>query len=83
MARSFATVRSAWRSICEPWRDGGDGQQSLSEVEKAATSMLLPAMVLDMLDSFTAFATQKGKYRVKIIARCRQVDGVSKIVARV
>jgi type I restriction enzyme R subunit len=65
-----------------PWRDG-DGEQSLGEVEKAATSMLRPAMVLDMLDSFTAFATQKGKHRIKIIARYQQVDGVNKIVARV
>lgn len=65
-----------------PWRDG-DGQQSLSEVEKAATSMLRPAMVLDMLASFTAFATQKGKQRIKIIARYQQVDGVNKIIARV
>jgi len=36
-----------------------------------------------MLDSFTAFATQKGKHRIKIIARYQQVDGVNKIVARV
>ena len=57
--------------------------QSLSEVEKAATSMLRPAMVLDMLASFTAFATQKGKQRIKIIARYQQVDGVNKIIARV
>jgi type I restriction enzyme R subunit len=65
-----------------PWRDG-EGKQSLGEVEKAALSMLRPAMVLDMLDSFTAFATQKGKHRIKIIARYQQVDGVNKIVARV
>ena len=43
-----------------PWRTDVDGPQSLGEVEKAVTSMLRPAMVLDMLDSFTAFATQKG-----------------------
>lgn len=66
-----------------PWRDGDDGQQSLSEVGKATTSMLRPAMVLDMLESFTAFATQKGKQRIKIIARYQQVDGVNKIIARV
>jgi type I restriction enzyme R subunit len=65
-----------------PWRVG-DGKQSLGEVEKAAMSMLRPAMVLDMLDSFTAFATQKGTHRIKIIARYQQVDGVNKIVARV
>ena len=65
-----------------PWRDG-DGPQTMGAVEKAATSMLRPAMVLDMLDSFTAFATQKGKHRIKIIARYQQVDGVNKVVARV
>ncbi|WP_156348157.1 HsdR family type I site-specific deoxyribonuclease [Sphingomonas sp. Leaf34] len=65
-----------------PWRDG-DGPQTLTEVEKAATSMLRPAMVLDMLESFTAFATQKGKHRIKIIARYQQVEGVNKIVERV
>ena len=64
-----------------PWRDG-DGKQSLGEVEKAAASLPRPAMVLDMLDSFTAFASQKGKHRIKIIARYQQVDGVNKIVAR-
>ena len=47
-----------------PWRDG-DGKQSLGEVEKAACSMLRPALVLDMLDSFTAFATQKRKHRIR------------------
>jgi hypothetical protein len=52
-------------------------------MEKAGTSMLRPAMVLDMLESFTAFATQKGKRRVKIIARYQQVEGVNKILARV
>ena len=65
-----------------PWREG-DGAQSLGAVEKAASSMLRPAMVLDMLDAFTAFATQKGKQRIKIIARSQQVEGVNKIVARV
>ena len=65
-----------------PWRDG-DGPQTLGEIEKAAASMLRPAMVLDMLDSFTAFATLKGKQRIKIIARYQQVDGVNRIVERV
>jgi type I restriction enzyme R subunit len=55
----------------------------MGAVEKAATSMPRPAMVLDMLDSFTAFATQKVKHRIKIIARYQQVDGVNKIIARV
>lgn len=65
-----------------PWRNN-DGPQTMGAVEKAAASMLRPSMVLDMLDSFTAFATQKGKHRIKIIARYQQVDGVNKIVERV
>ncbi|TCJ25599.1 type I restriction endonuclease subunit R [Cobetia sp. Ld8] len=66
-----------------PWRTSEDGPQSLGEVEKSVTSMLRPAMVLDLLANFTAFATQKGKQRIKIIARYQQVDGVNKIVERV
>lgn len=65
-----------------PWRNEA-GKQSLTEVEKAVCSMLSPAMVLDMLDSFTAFATLKGKQRIKLIARYQQVDGVNKMVGRV
>lgn len=66
-----------------PWRTDEDGPESMGDVETAAVSMLRPAMVLDMLDNFTAFATKKGKQRVKIIARYQQVEGVNKIVERV
>lgn len=66
-----------------PWRTDADGPQSMGEVEKAVTDMLRPSMVLDLLANFTAFATQKGKQRIKIIARYQQVEGVNKIVERV
>ena len=66
-----------------PWRADEASPQSLGDVEKAVTSMLRPATVLDLLASFTAFATQKGKQRIKIIARYQQVDGVNKIAQRV
>lgn len=66
-----------------PWRTDADGPQSMGEVEKAVNAMLRPAMVLDLLANFTAFATQKGKQRIKIIARYQQVEGVNKIVERV
>jgi len=39
--------------------------------------------VLDLLASFTAYATHKGKQRIKLIARYQQVEGVNKIVERV
>lgn len=66
-----------------PWRTDVDSFQSMGEVEKAVTAMLRPAVMLDLLDNFTAFATQKGKQRIKIIARYQQYDGVNKIVERV
>ena len=66
-----------------PWRTDEGVLQSMGEVEKAVTDMLRPAMVLDLLANFTAFATQKGKQRIKIIARYQQVEGVNKIVERV
>jgi len=67
-----------------PWRlEDDDTLPSMEQVEKAVTSMLRPSMVLDMLSSFTAYATHKGKQRIKIIARYQQVDGVKKIVDRV
>ena len=67
-----------------PWRlEDDDTLPSMEQVEKAVTSMLRPGMVLDMLSSFTAYATHKGKQRIKIIARYQQVNGVNKIVDRV
>lgn len=66
-----------------PWRSDDAALQCMGEVEKAVVDMLRPAMVLDLLANFTAFATQKGKHRIKIIARYQQVEGVNKIVERV
>jgi len=67
-----------------PWRlDDTEALPSMEQVERAVTSMLRPNIVLDMLASFTAYATHKGKQRIKIIARYQQVEGVNKIVERV
>ncbi|MDE0240966.1 MAG: HsdR family type I site-specific deoxyribonuclease [bacterium] len=66
-----------------PWRSDDEALHSMGEVEKAVTSMLRPATVLDMLSNFTAFATEKGKTRIKIIARYQQVEAANTIVERV
>ncbi len=71
-----------------PWRpegnkSGEDAPPSMEQVERAVGSMLRPNVVLDMLASFTAYATHKGKQRIKIIARYQQVEGVNRIVERV
>lgn len=67
-----------------PWRlDEENALPAIAQVEKSVCSMLRPAQVLDLLASFTAYATHRGKQRIKIIARYQQVDGVNKIVERV
>ena len=67
-----------------PWRiEEEDVLPSMEQVEKAVSSMLRPNVVLDLLANFTAYATHKGKQRIKLIARYQQVDGVNKIVERV
>ena len=88
---SVATEGKEYRygSVCMPidlwgpWRSDENGPQSMGEVEKSVTAMLRPATVLDILANFTVFATEKGKQRIKIIARYQQVEGVNTIVERV
>ncbi len=70
--------------IWGPWRlDDVDVLPSMQEVEKAVNSMLRPQVILDLLQNFTSYATQKGKHRIKIIARYQQYEGTNKIVQRV
>ena len=45
--------------------------------------MLRPAVVLDILQHFTIFATDKKHRRIKIICRYQQYETTNKIVARV
>jgi len=66
-----------------PWRLDEDALQSMAQVEKAVSSMLRPAVVMDLLANFTSFATRKGKQRIKIIARYQQFEGANKLVERV
>jgi len=70
-----------------PWHlDGGgeDGQHHpLKSLKLSAESMLRPAVVLDILGSFTLFATNKKKQRIKIICRYQQFEATNRIVERV
>jgi len=67
-----------------PWRVEADaGTSSLQQIEKAIASMLRPHILLDLLANFTAYATDKKKRRIKIVARYQQYDGANKIVERV
>ena len=70
-----------------PWHldgDGEDGQHHpLKSLKLSAESMLRPQVVLDILGSFTLFATNKKKQRIKIICRYQQYEAANKIVERV
>jgi len=67
-----------------PWRlEDEDALPSIEEIGKAVNSMLRPNVVLDLLSSFTSYATLKGKHRIKIIARYQQYEGTNKLVERV
>ena len=70
-----------------PWNldtDGGDSQRHpLHGLKLAAESMLRPHVVLDILSSFTLFATDKKQRRIKIICRYQQYEAANKIVERV
>lgn len=45
--------------------------------------MLRPDVVLDILENFTVFATDKKKRKIKIITRFQQYDAANKIIERV
>ena len=68
-----------------PWHlDGGNAQHHpLKSLKLSAESMLRPHVVLDILGSFTLFATDKKKRRIKIICRYQQYEAANKIVERV
>lgn len=68
-----------------PWHlDGGDAQHHpLKSLKLSAESMLRPHVVLDILGSFTLFAADQKKRRIKIICRYQQYEAANKIVERV
>jgi len=89
---SFATEGKVYRygsirmpiEMWGPWRQqSGDGEGALADVRKSVESMLRPAVVLDLLQNFTVFATDKKQRRNKVICRYQQYEGANLIVERV
>jgi type I restriction enzyme R subunit len=67
-----------------PWRDDDNQDEGqLQHVQATVESMLRPAVVLDILQYFTLFATDKKHRRIKIICRYQQYETTNKIVTRV
>jgi type I restriction enzyme, R subunit len=63
--------------------DDNQDEGQLQYVQAAVESMLRPAVVLDILQHFTIFATDKKHRRIKIICRYQQYETTNKIVPRV
>ena len=89
---SFATEGKAFRygsirmpiEMWGPWRDDGNQDEGRIEHVKATVqSMLRPEIVLDIMQSFTIFATDKKHRRIKVICRYQQYETANKLVARV
>ncbi len=67
-----------------PWRDEeNQAEGQLHHVKATVESMLRPDVVLDVLQNFTLFATDKKHRRIKIICRYQQYFTTNQIVERV
>ena len=89
---SFATEGRYYRygsirmpiDIWGPWRNEENQEEGqLHYVKAAVANMLRPEVVLDILQNFTVFATDKKHRRIKLICRYQQYFTTNQIVDRV
>jgi len=71
-----------------PWRIENDEDAlakrlGLSEIGKELSDLMQPQRLLDIMQNFSLFTTNKKKHRTKIICRFQQYEGANKIVERV
>ena len=70
-----------------PWRAGagtGGGELAgLEELDRAVSSLLRPAVVLDIAQNFTLFATDRQHRKIKLICRYQQYEATNQVVERV
>ena len=83
----YGSVRCALE-YWSPWRlesadDSITKKLGLGEVGKELSDLLKPARLLDILQYFCVFASDKKKRRIKILCRYQQYEGANKIVERV
>lgn len=70
--------------IWGPWHEGENKSEgTLIDVQRSVRSMIKPQVVLDILQNFTLFATDKKHRRIKIICRYQQYEAVNLMVSRV
>jgi type I restriction enzyme, R subunit len=89
---SFATEGRCFRygsirmpiDMWGPWRDDHNQDEGqLQHVRATVAGMLRAEVVLDILQHFTLFATDKKHRRIKVICRYQQYETTNKMVARV
>lgn len=71
-----------------PWRLENDDDNlakklGLNEIGKELSDLLQPKRLLDILQNFSLFTTNKKKQRIKVLCRYQQYEGANKIVDRV
>jgi type I restriction enzyme R subunit len=67
-----------------PWHTSEDkAEGTLADVQRSVAAMLTPANVMDILQFFTLFATDKKFRKYKVICRYQQFEGANMIVDRV
>lgn len=79
----YASVRTPLE-IWAPWRKTeGENPIRFNNVGYAIRNMLKPETVLDILNNFTIFASDRNNRKIKIVCRHQQYDAANKIVKRV
>jgi type I restriction enzyme R subunit len=89
---NFASEGKAYRygavgapaDIWGPWHTPKKKTEgSLADVKRSIQAMIKPEIVMDLLQFFTLFATDKKHRKYKIISRYQQYEGANLIVERV
>ena len=67
-----------------PWHTPDNKNEgTLADVQRSMLSMLKPAIIMDIFQFFTLFATDKKFRKYKVISRYQQYEGANLIVERV
>jgi type I restriction enzyme R subunit len=69
-----------------PWKledDSLANRLGLGEIGNELNDLLKPSRLLDILENFSLFSSNKKKQRTKVIPRFQQYEGANKIVERV
>lgn len=67
-----------------PWHEKNNKNEgTLADVERSVKSMITPEIILDILQNFTMYATDKKHRKIKLICRYQQYEGANLIVERV